>query len=364
MAWSIIVFLLFSINIKVWASPCRARKFDQDSVVCVCNVEYCDFEPPRTPTFFQYLLYTSDRDGKRFHVTEGNFRLFDKDNDILGKVHNGSDSTPIISIDLDQDVFQSRPSANSESQFDYSAASSEAADVERVEGFGGIFTDSAAINYMSLSPQSRSNLIRSYFGADGIGYNLCRSTIAGNDFSPRLYTYDDVSGDTSLSHFNLTEEDYEYKIPMIRAANLSSGGTLQLIASAWTAPPWMKDNNHYFGRGFLKSEFYQTYTDYLIKFLDHYKDNGIDVWALTTGNEPTNALYGDWPEQFQFNNMGWSPFGMSKWIGNSLGPSLKSSRHSATKIFTLDDQKVYMPWYITLVSLWSMKTKVNGHPLG
>jgi glucosylceramidase len=51
-----------------------------------------------------------------------------------------------------------------------------------------------------------------YFGVEGIGYTIIRVPIAGTDFSTRSYTYDDVAGDTSLSHFNLTEEDLVYKV--------------------------------------------------------------------------------------------------------------------------------------------------------
>lgn len=53
---------------------------------------------------------------------------------------------------------------------------------------------------------------RSYFSPDGIEYNLCRIPIAGCDFSTHPYSYDDVEGDVDLVYFNLTMEDYEYKV--------------------------------------------------------------------------------------------------------------------------------------------------------
>jgi len=56
----------------------------------------------------------------------------------------------------------------------------------------------------SVSHDSPSRIIisRSYFGPEGIGYTHIRIPIAGTDFSTRPYTYDDVSGDIELKHFN------------------------------------------------------------------------------------------------------------------------------------------------------------------
>lgn len=54
--------------------------------------------------------------------------------------------------------------------------------------------------------------IRSFFGKSGIEYTFARVPIAGSDFSPRFYTYDDVPGDEQLSYFNLTEEDFKLKV--------------------------------------------------------------------------------------------------------------------------------------------------------
>lgn len=53
---------------------------------------------------------------------------------------------------------------------------------------------------------------RAYFSKDGIEYTLCRVPIGGTDLSTRYYSYDEVPGDVSLSKFNLTEEDYLYKV--------------------------------------------------------------------------------------------------------------------------------------------------------
>lgn len=54
---------------------------------------------------------------------------------------------------------------------------------------------------------------RSYYNyQDGIGYTMGRVPIGGADFSWRLYTYDDVEDDVTLSNFSLTTEDIAYKV--------------------------------------------------------------------------------------------------------------------------------------------------------
>lgn len=89
-----------------------------------------------------------------------------------------------------------------------------------------------------------------------------------------------------------------------KAKDLRGSKQLNLFGTAWTAPPWMKTKK-IFNRGFsmLKQENYQVWADYIIKFFDAYKEQGIDFWGLTTGNEPINGFYRD----SGVNSMGWIP---------------------------------------------------------
>ena len=54
-------------------------------------------------------------------------------------------------------------------------------------------------------------LIRSYYGREGLDYNLGRINMGGCDFSTRPYTYCDVES-PNLEHFELQEEDLLYKV--------------------------------------------------------------------------------------------------------------------------------------------------------
>ena len=78
----------------------------------------------------------------------------------------------------------------------------------------------------------------------------------------------------------------------------------------------MKSNGDLIGQGYLLPEYYPTWAKYFIKFLDHYKDQGIEFWGLTAQNEPWNGLAPNFP----FNAMGWNSSMQREWIVDHLGP--------------------------------------------
>ena len=83
---------------------------------------------------------------------------------------------------------------------------------QEIFGFGGAFTDSTGINIKKLSPKLGQQILIDYFSKDGAEYNVARIPIGGSDYSARAYSYDDTGVDKSLSHFNLTAEDHDYKV--------------------------------------------------------------------------------------------------------------------------------------------------------
>lgn len=97
--------------------------------------------------------------------------------------------------------------------------------------------------------------------------------------------------------------------------------------------------------GFLKNEYYQLYTDYLLKFMKEYHKHGLIISAITTGNEPFNTNIPSDP----INSMGWTPSTMATWVAKHLGPTLASSEFRHSDIVALDDQRIYLPWYVDQV---------------
>ena len=63
------------------------------------------------------------------------------------------------------------------------------------------------------------------------------------------------------------DEDRPDLIPMIKEAQEISSDGFKIIASPWTAPPWMKDNNDWRG-GKLLPEYRDTWAHFFSKYLD------------------------------------------------------------------------------------------------
>ena len=83
---------------------------------------------------------------------------------------------------------------------------------QEIIGFGGSWSDAAAIGLGRLSPALRTAALRSYYSPEGIEYSTARVVISGSDFSTRPYTYDDTLDDWSLNSWKLADEDVNYKV--------------------------------------------------------------------------------------------------------------------------------------------------------
>ncbi|XP_028159402.1 lysosomal acid glucosylceramidase-like [Ostrinia furnacalis] len=213
---------------------------------------------------------------------------------------------------------------------------------QAIDGFGGAITDAAGLNWLSLTNTNlRQSLIDSYFSSNGLEYNVIRTPIGGSDFSSRKYALNELPMyDKQLSNFSLAEEDFNLKIPMFKAAMKASNQDIYVIATTWSPPDWMKVSNGISVCGKLNPDYYQTYADYHVKFIDEYNKQGIKIWALTTTNEPSNAFLAT----MVFNCMGWSSTDQAKWIVNNFGPTVRASKYNNTLIFVNDDQRYIIPF--------------------
>lgn len=307
--WRVFLLTILYFNEGI-ANECVPYKVSDKVVACVCNATYCDgpsddvAEVPKDGSFYRF---TSSNGGDRMKMSQLEF----------GSCKESSQSQ-VLNIDTTKKY-------------------------QTIIGFGGAFTDAAGINLSKLSPATRDQLIRAYYDRKkGSRYSLARIPIAGVDASTRPYTYDDVPNDVKLEHFALAKEDYDYKIPYLKKA-LELNPETKFFSAAWTAPIWMKfAKNDYAGLTFLNCTYYKTYADYLIKFLDEYKSMGIDMWAISTGNEPLTAFTFDVP----LTSMGWLPESMADWVGNYFGPALAASSHNRTLVLVLDDNRSLLPWFV------------------
>jgi glucosylceramidase len=264
-------------------------------------------------------------------------------------------ATKIIKAGLKIEVFEtSRYGGNlnrvSQSQIALWAQNDEEGSVELVllpdcerqtiTGFGGSFTDATSYLVHQMSPSKRQALIQAYFSAEGANYSLTRTHMNSCDFSRRQYSYAPVAGDKNLTHFDI-EHDRDYLIPMIKAALKCSEDGFKLIASPWTAPPWMKDNNSWVG-GNLLPEYSLTWAKFFAKYAHAYAKEGIPLWGFTVENEP-HGNGGNW------ESMHFSPEQMTAFVRDHLGPVLAESGLEHLKILGYDQNREGLDQWVSVM---------------
>ena len=189
---------------------------------------------------------------------------------------------------------------------------------QTITGFGGSFTEASAYLLNQLSAEKRQQVLEAYFSESGAHYSLTRTHINSCDFSLSNYSYAPIPGDTALDHFSI-DEDRPDLIPMIRDAMAISPEGFRIIASPWTAPPWMKDNNDWRG-GKLLPEYYDTWAHFFSKYLHAYRAEGIPIWGITVENEPLG-------NDSNWESMHYTPEDMNRFVKNHLGPRLEADGH-------------------------------------
>jgi glucosylceramidase len=152
-------------------------------------------------------------------------------------------------------------------------------------GIGGALTDASAETFSKIPEPKQKELLDAYFDSQkGICYTLARTNINSCDFSSGSYTYV-TEGDKDLKSFSI-DHDMKFRIPFIKKAIEAAGGKLTLFVSPWSPPAYMKDNNDMLHGGKLNPDYYQTWADYFVKFINAYEKAGIPVWGMTIQNEP------------------------------------------------------------------------------
>ncbi|OSX61843.1 glycoside hydrolase family 30 protein [Postia placenta MAD-698-R-SB12] len=160
-------------------------------------------------------------------------------------------------------------------------------------GFGAALTDSSSKLLSELKSKNAGNywallkkLCDPTDGGSGAGFSYLRIPLGASYFSDSVYSFDDVSGDTSLSHFDID------KAPSYLFSTLNDivgiNSYLKIQITPWSPPGWMKDSGTMNGGKFYTS-YSDVYTNYLLKCLQGYKSKGFDIWAISIQNEPLNS---------------------------------------------------------------------------
>ncbi|MEL7374511.1 MAG: glycosyl hydrolase, partial [Pseudomonadota bacterium] len=233
---------------------------------------------------------------------------------------------------------------------------------QTIDGIGSSFTESSAYVLAHLEPERRRALMRALYGEGGANFSLARTVIGSTDFSVNgKQSYADAPGETPLGSFSvgmdldgfarvehpgIRDETFDV-LPMIQEAlaikREQQDGGFRIVASAWTAPPWMKDietwyiglseeNNWQGTGGSLKPEHEATYANYLVRYLDAYDARGVDIWGLTPVNEP-HGNSGQW------ESMHFTPETQRDFITEHLGPALRDGGHGDIELLVYDQNR-------------------------
>jgi glucosylceramidase len=197
-------------------------------------------------------------------------------------------------------------------------------------GIGGALTDASAETFAKLPKQKQREFIDAHFDEQrGIGYKLARTNIHSCDFSSSSYTYVD-EGDKELKSFSVAH-DKQYRIPFIKEILAATKGRLNIFASPWSPPAFMKDNNDILHGGKLKPEFYQSWANYYAKFIRAYQAEGIPIWGLSIQNEPMATQ--------KWESCIYSAEEERDFLKNHLGPTLSRAGLGDKKIIAWDHNR-------------------------
>jgi glucosylceramidase len=195
---------------------------------------------------------------------------------------------------------------------------------QTIAGFGAAMTDTSAwLIEREASPSARGQLLSDLFGPDGIHLSFLRVPIGASDFTAtgRPYTYDDVAPgqtDPALRRFSIAH-DRAWILPALRQARALEP-SLQLLASPWTAPAWMKANDaldNLGGRGILRPAAELPWAHYFVDFLRDYAAAGVPIDALTLQNEPGAAT--------SYPGMTFPAAAQATWLTGDLDPALAAA---------------------------------------
>ena len=197
-------------------------------------------------------------------------------------------------------------------------ATGPAARRQQMAGFGAALSSSSAwLLAEKLERAQRQALLAELFGPPpGIALSVARLPLGADEFALGQYSYNDLppgQSDDGLAQFSI-EPDRAYLLPLVQDA-LAHNPALELIASPYSAPGWMKTSGSLL-QGSLKPEAYDAYARYLKRYVDVYLEEGVSIHAITLQSDPAGGA-ADAP------SMRLDDAARAQLIGKHLGPLLE-----------------------------------------
>ena len=222
-----------------------------------------------------------------------------------------------------------------------------------IDGFGYTLTGGSAMLINQMDATAKNNLLHELFGNgdNAIAISYLRLSMGASDLDAAVFSYNDLpAGQTDMeqTNFNIAP-DKTHLIPILKMI-LAINPSIKIIATPWSPPIWMKDNNNSIG-GSLKPEYYNSYAKYFVKYIQAMKAEGISITAITPQNEPLHP--GNNPSMHMTAEQ------QRDFIKNSLGPAFQAA-NITTKIIVYDHNLDRPDYPINILNDPDAKKYIDG----
>ena len=224
---------------------------------------------------------------------------------------------------------------------------------QAIDGFGYTLTGGSATLINQLPATEKAALLRELFSNDdnAIGVSYLRISMGASDLDANVFSYNDLPAgqtDEPLQQFSISP-DKTHLVPVLKSI-LAIRPDITILATPWSPPVWMKTNGNTVG-GSLKTDYYDAYARYFVKYIQAMKAEGITIHAVTPQNEPLNpnnnpSLLMTAAEQGNF-------------IKNNLGPALRAANLS-TRIIIYDHNADRTDYPLAILNDEAAKAFVDG----
>lgn len=224
---------------------------------------------------------------------------------------------------------------------------------QTMDGFGYTLTGGSAALINQMGATQKTALITELFGngTNDIGISYIRLSMGASDLDATVFSYNDLpAGEMDLpqSKFSINV-DKANLIPVLKMA-LAVNPNIKIIATPWSPPVWMKDNNNSVG-GSLRPEYYTSYATYFVKYIQAMKAEGITINAITPQNEPLHP--GNNPSMYM------SAEQQRDFIKNNLGPAF-AAQGIQTKIILYDHNLDKPEYPLTILNDAAARQYIDG----
>ena len=162
-------------------------------------------------------------------------------------------------------------------------------------GIGVSMTDASCWLLSQIDAEARNEFLKNTFTKSGLNLSIVRLNCGSSDYATELYNYNDHKGDVEMKNFSIARDE-KYMIPTIKMLN-NYNPDIYYFSSIWSVPGWMKTSGEMCG-GALLDEHMPSFANYWAAYLKAYKEQGIEIDAITIQNEPLTDQRGGCPATF------------------------------------------------------------------